>query len=248
MKREPAVSGIFYPSNKEMLIEAVSSFLKDARKKNVKGKIKAIIVPHAGYIYSGIVAGACYKLVRSFDKVVILGPSHNVNIEEPFSDSSESWETPLGSVAVERFFSIKNSSEVHTKEHSIEVQLPFLQRVLGRFTFFPIALNYFDDKLVGRLKNIEKNTLIVVSSDLSHYLPYDEAVKTDRKTIDYILKLDFDSFVDKGDACGNAGISVLLKLAKERKWKPVLIDYRNSGDTSGNKEGVVGYAGIVFTE
>lgn len=246
MKREPAVSGMFYPSNKEMLTGAVNSFLKDARKKTVKGKIKAIIVPHAGYIYSGIVAGACYRLIKGFNKVVILGPSHNVNIEEPFSDSSESWETSLGSAAVERFFSIKNSSEVHKKEHSIEVQLPFLQKVLGKFTFFPIALNYFDDELVLKLEKV--NVLIVVSSDLSHYLPYDEAVKTDRKTIDYILNLDFDSFIDNGDACGNAGIAVLLKLAKEKKWKPVLVDYRNSGDTSGDKTRVVGYAGIVFTE
>lgn len=246
MKRNPAVSGIFYPSNKEMLIGVVNGFLKDARKRAVKGKIKAVIVPHAGYIYSGIVAGACYRLIKGFDKVIILGPSHNVNIEEPFSDSSDSWETPLGSVSVERFFSIKASSEVHRKEHSIEVQLPFLQKVLGKFSFFPIALNYFDEELVLKLKKID--ALIVVSSDLSHYLSYNSSVKTDRKTIDYILKLDFDSFADKGDACGNAGIAVLLKLAKERKWKPVLVDYRNSGDTSGDKTRVVGYAGIVFTE
>lgn len=248
MKREAAVSGLFYPSNKEMLMGVVTGFLKDAKKKAVKGKIKAIIVPHAGYIYSGIVAGACYRLLKGSDKVVVLGPSHHVYIEEPFSDFCDSWETPLGSVAVERFFSIKASSGVHREEHSIEAQLPFLQMVLGKFSFMPIALNFFDEDLIEKLKKIEKDVLIVVSSDLSHFLNYNEAVKADKKTIDYMLKLDFEGFVSNGDACGSAGIAVLLKLAKEREWKAVLLDYRNSGDITGDKTKVVGYAGIVFTE
>jgi AmmeMemoRadiSam system protein B len=153
--------------------------------------------------------------------------------------------TPLGSVKIENFesISIKTVPQAHIKEHSLEVQVPFLQSVLPDFTLCPIALGQFAEISGDIIKAMDDHTLLVISSDLSHYLPYAQALKTDKATVSKILAL---SDVDHDEACGADGINILLRIAKQLKWKPVLLDYKNSGDTAGTKDQVVGYCSIAF--
>lgn len=251
MLRIPRYAGAFYPSEKEKLNQLLKGFFSDIKTKKIKGVVRALIAPHAGYIYSGIVAASCYKYLHglNFDNVIIIGPSHYAAIDEPYSAGFDKWESPLGDVDVNlnlaKKLGLKFFDEAHTQEHSIEVQLPFLQSVLRDFLIVPVVLNYYSEEFTNILKKVvDGKTLIVVSSDLSHYLSYGEAVNVDRKTINHILDLDisFDY-----DACGSAGILTLIKIARDLKWKPVLADYKNSGDTAGDKAKVVGYAGILFT-
>ncbi len=243
--RKAVYAGIFYPSEKKELEETIKEMLSKAKKKNVVGKVVAAIVPHAGYNYSGWVAAGAYNEIEKAKpkKIVLLGPSHQEYLNEAFS-FAEDWETPLGVVKVcsANLPVLKNDSE-----HSLEVQLPFLQSVLKDFGLVPIIYGNIGEKeLADTVKNEEG--FVLVSSDLSHYHPYENANKIDWTTIQKILELDVRGLAKEGDACGLTGIIALVILAKERGWKPVLLDYRNSGDTAGDRDKVVGYASIVFTE
>ena len=259
MLRKAAVSGTFYPGEKQRLSVAVDKYIKDSKEMKVKGKLQALIVPHAGYAYSGIVAGAGYKLLQQklkegqkFRKVILLGPSHFVGFHGA-SLSKEDFITPLGIVksGKEKLTAeeISDLPEAHLKEHSLEVQLPFLQKVLGDFELYPMVLGEQDNASILKLAKVieefkDDNTLILISSDLSHYLAYDTAVKRDTQTLSNIR----DGNMNDLEACGYEPIRVLMQLAKNLGWISILLDYRNSGDTSGNKTQVVGYAAIAYVQ
>ncbi len=271
--REPAVANQFYPGSPAMLKQDVLRYLSSAEfpedvSGQLKGELKALVVPHAGYIYSGLTAGYGYKLLKRLPrdvewKVVLIGVSHSI----PFNGASVFpdgvWKTPLGDVAVrdirkeigadgevdendDLFLYIP---EAHTDEHSLEVQVPFLQTCLDRFVLYPIATGSCrPDFLADRLEEFvaRDDVIVVVSSDLSHYLTYEEAQKVDGETLEGIVEMKVEKVIERGDACGLKGILASMFLAEKSKWKPVLLDYRNSGDTAGDKNRVVGYGSVAF--
>lgn len=246
--REPKMAGAFYPANKEELSNQLKLLFKKAETKS-SPNVKAIIVPHAGYIYSGIVAATGYKLIdKKFKKIIIMGPSHQVPIEGGAYDINKHWKTPLGNIELFKLNNtgIEEHPIAHEFEHSLEVQVPFLQQTLSDFKICPITLGSFPKNLPEEIINsLDEETFIVVSSDLSHYLPYDVAVEKDKKTIKRILS---GEKIHPYDACGADCINVLEEVAKKKKWTPKLIDYKNSGDTAGSPFQVVGYACIAYEE
>ena len=256
--REPAVAGLFYPDNPEALQEAVKGYLESAR---VAGPIpKAIIVPHAGYVYSGLVAAGAYALVaqgRSFIKrVVLLGTAHRVALSGLAATQADFFMTPLGSIPID-IESIKKLSDfpqvlildqAHDQEHSLEVQLPFLQMVLDEFQLIPMVVGSAPPEDVAEVIEQlwgEKETLIVVSSDLSHYYPYEKAVLIDRATALAIEELQLEK-IRSDQACGAFPIRGLLTVVRRRGLTPKTIDLKNSGDVLGSKDQVVGYGAFVF--
>jgi MEMO1 family protein len=270
--RLPAVAGSFYPSDPAQLTKLVDGFLAAAPSPQIKDLV-AIVSPHAGYEYSGQVAAYSYAQLkgRKFDRVVIIAPSHR----EAFSFSAvydgAAYETPLGRIPVDQAFaaklasgrSIQLSSRGHAPtaeggEHAIEVQLPFLQRTLGPFKVVPIVMgdqSYDSCRTLGRgiAKLIQgPGTLIVASSDLSHYHPYDDAVKIDRKTLRAIEEWDYLSMIRNFDqrvweACGGGPI-VAAMIASERlgATKSKVLKYANSGDVTGDRSRVVGYGAVAL--
>ena len=220
---------------------------------------KAVIVPHAGYAYSGAVAGSAYaRLAAGRDvirRVVLFGPTHRVPIRGLALPSARAFATPLGNIDVDRAAvaaalalpCVCESDAAHAFEHSLEVQLPFLQTVLGEFTIVPFAVGDATPQEVAdviRLLWGGSETLIVVSSDLSHYHGYAEARAIDRATANDVLALS--PTLDHEQACGATPINGLLLCARERGMRPELLDLRNSGDTAGDKSRVVGYASFAF--
>jgi MEMO1 family protein len=246
--RKAAVAGTFYPDNDSKLRAMFDQFFERCKKSAVKPK--AIIVPHAGYVYSGIVAAAGYALAKEVhcEKYIILGPSHRLRFNGAAFDNNEYWETPLGNAKVANFYAehIKVLPQAHVHEHSIEVQVPFIQYLCkdGMCTIAPIALGSAAPIRDDVLQALDDKTLLIVSSDLSHYLDYETATQMDKHTIEKILNL---RYIDYEEACGADGINTLINVARKMKWKPVLIDYRTSGDTARDKYHVVGYACIAFT-
>lgn len=259
--RKAQFAGSFYPSGPLELAEMVDGFLKTPLRPAVAGlrwgqgaKLKAIIVPHAGYIYSGVVAASGYRLLKSLKflkRVVLIGPSHSEYFKGVVLDESDFWETPLGRVPVSHLRHLSNLGSTKD-EHSLEVQVPFLQRVMGEFEIVPILTGEIEaedlsDRLLKFLKLLkdEKN-IIIVSSDLSHYYPYDEAVRIDRTANEAIPALDIERVEKKVEACGKTGILAIMHLAKKLGWKGMFLDYKNSGDTAGDKTRVVGYGCYGF--
>ena len=263
--RQPAVSGTFYPESKEDLVSLIDHFYKQAAVEKFNKPPKALLVPHAGYIYSGPIAAYAYKILKGFNftMVILIGPSH---IYPPSSEAkliacpSGFWQTPLGqvkSLSYLDFDQLKNnqlfqeSIEIHKLEHCLEVQIPFLQTVLTNFAIFPLLTNGLSKSNIEQTAEIIKSilqddTLLIVSSDLGHYLTYEEAQMVDKVTLDTILSLDLSGFEQYGDACGKAAISLLLAIAKKDYWQPKLLKSSNSGETAGGKEQVVGYASVAF--
>lgn len=273
--REPAVSGTFYPNNPQVLRKMVGGFLEDAKidKDTLPtGKLIGLISPHAGYPYSGPVAGYSYKLLEGlqFDTVIIIGPNHRV---WGFGDVSV-WDkgffkTPLGEVPVDTELAgsiIKANlkkfyfyPQAHMDEHSIEVQLPFLQVVLQDFKIVPIVMGDFSPATCRELadilrKNIgNRKVLVIASSDLSHDKSYDAAVKMDRLGLGYAVDLKIEELIEaekdgKTEMCGFGPVLTLLYFAKGIGGvKGVLLRYANSGDTTGDKLGrIVGYGAVAF--
>lgn len=260
--RPPAVQGQFYPGDKTELTRMVDGFLAQPPAHKVKGTIRALISPHAGYIYSGAVAGEGFQQVpMDVTRVIVMGPSHHVGMRGGGSiPNVKAYRNALGEVPLDpaaanlrrkyKFFGYVPSA--HEREHSVEVMLPFLQRRLKKpFTFIPIVLGFeFDAESVARALYPlvrDPHTFVVASSDLSHYHPYDKAEELDHDCLDTVLKMDPVALQSK-ELCGKAPVTVLLYLARLAHWKPVLIDYKNSGDTAANKMRVVGYGCIVFVE
>lgn len=257
--RPAAVAGSFYPANPRVLDDELDHFLHEAREST--GPVpKAVIVPHAGYIYSGPIAAAAYRRIAAgrgrIRRVVLLGPAHRVPVRGLALPGVDFFATPLGTVAIDQeaqaalrgLPQVVESVPAHAWEHSLEVQLPFLQKVLGEFTLVPLVVGDATAEEVAEV--LERlwggpETLIVVSSDLSHYLPYDLARRIDRQTVERIL--DFRS-VSHDEACGGTPVNGLLLAARRHGLKPKLLDLRNSGDTAGDPDHVVGYAALAFTE
>jgi AmmeMemoRadiSam system protein B len=260
--RPAAVAGLFYPRDPQALEQTVQAMLADAAHQTVpSGPIKAVIAPHAGYIYSGPVAASAYApLARQrtvVRRVVVLGPVHRVPVRGLALPADSMFETPLGKVAVDRLTvarlrslpQVRVSRAAHALEHSLEVQLPFLQQVLADFTLVPLAVGDAAPEEVAEVLDMlwgGPETLIVVSSDLSHYHSYDEARHRDRDTCETIRTLVAD--VDHDQACGGTPINGLMEIARRRRLAPQLLDLRNSGDTAGDRARVVGYAAFAFTE
>jgi len=260
--RYPKFAGSFYPEDSQELKDLIEKYLHQATIEKLKIKPKALIVPHAGYIYSGIVAAHGYKTLIGFKykRIVLLGPSHNFIFSGLAINPNGKWFTPLGEVeseGISTFSKIRDviessnlieSSQIHEIEHSLEVQIPFLQVVLDNFKIVPILTGEVNTDTASFLINsiLDENTLLIVSSDLSHYYSYEDAQKLDQVTIDAILDYDINALRNFGEACGVIGIEILLKIAAQNKWQIKLLKAANSGDTSGLKDQVVGYASFVF--
>jgi len=246
--RQEAVAGMFYPENKEELKSMINSFLDEVpEQKNYDAK--ALIVPHAGYVYSGPIAAYAYSLLKKNKKkkIILLGPSHTVHLRGVVSDNNDYWKSPFGEVkAIENEF--EKLSEAHEKEHCLEVQIPFLQVLLDDFEILPLVAGDVNPKEISeKIKPLlDEDTLLIISSDLSHFKPYDYAVDIDDNTNKAILNLDYEKMLEEGDACGKIPILAVIDLAGKLGWKCKLLDYRNSGDTAGTKGEVVGYASFVF--
>jgi AmmeMemoRadiSam system protein B len=262
--REPAVAGMFYPGDRLTLDREVDALIKRAEVRKIKGELRGLISPHAGYIYSGYTAASGYRLLegKSVQTVVIIAPSHREYFRGISVFSGSAYSTPLGILEVDDELRselvreggvIEASLSGHREEHAIEVQLPFLQKVLADFRILPIVMGDqgrdFCVALGKRLGKIlrERNALLVASSDLSHYYPYDVACKLDQVVINDVqefseerLLKDLDS--QRAEACGGGPIVAMLIAAKELGADKVeVLHYCNSGDVTGDKDGVVGY-------
>ena len=260
--RAPAVAGMFYPGESRELAQSLSQMLGTAaHDAPERAAPKAIIAPHAGYIYSGPVAASVYALLaparRTITRVVLLGPTHRVAVRGLALPGCEAFATPLGPVEIDRAAvemlrklpQVTVSAQVHALEHSLEVHVPFLQSVLETFTLVPLAVGHASAQEVAEVLDAlwgGPETLIVVSSDLSHYLSYGDAQAVDRATAQAILGLSTD--ISHEQACGATPVTGLNQVARGRKLKPELIDLRNSGDTAGDKNRVVGYGAFAFYE
>ena len=257
-----AVAGLFYPREAGELRTWIQTMFHDAGDLEVfPPTAKALIVPHAGYIYSGPVAAMAYAglsgLKGVIRRVVLLGPTHHVLVSGLALPGVQAFETPLGRVPLDgaavrhiQFMpQVSISPAAHAQEHSIEVQLPFLQQTLGDFQIVPLAVG---DATPGEVAEVIEalwggpETLIVVSSDLSHYLPYDLAQKVDHQTCERILELH--ELESHEQACGATPVNGLLLAAQHHHLTPHLLDLRNSGDTAGDRRQVVGYAAFVFSQ
>lgn len=256
--RPPAVAGSFYPQNASQLNELLEDYLTNSDVDITPPK--AIIAPHAGYIYSGQVAANVYKniekLKTQITRVVLLGPAHRVYVEGIALPSNTHFATPLGNVPIdtevleelEHHSYVQFSDAAHEQEHSLEVHIPFLQKVLNDFTLIPLLIgNAEPDQVATILKELwgGDETLIVISSDLSHFLNYETACETDSNTTRLIENFDYEN-IDSSQACGCMPMRGLLKYAHEKNMSIQTLDLRNSGDTAGTKERVVGYGAYAL--
>ncbi|NVM20397.1 MAG: AmmeMemoRadiSam system protein B [Desulfobacterales bacterium] len=255
--RPPAVAGMFYPVAADELRQMVGTLLKNASGLEAPGKIRALVSPHAGYVYSGIVAAAGYRQIDPATMtVILLGPSHRAPLMGASIAEVKAYRTPLGDVPLARLaLKLRRSphfgcvAEAHQGEHSLEVQLPFLQVMLKGFEIVPILTGGADPKALAAAlaPYIGEDTLVVASSDLSHYHSYETAVSLDRICIRAIAGRRF-SDMPHCEACGKEAVLTLMHIAGIKGWHGISIDYKNSGDTAGGKGRVVGYASIAFVE
>jgi hypothetical protein len=258
--RSPAVAGLFYPEDPQELRKTVEAQLAQAPAQGGVGCLKAVIVPHAGYVYSGAVAAVAYAQLASLRdvvrRVVLVGPSHRVAFDGLAVSAVDAFETPLGLVevdrpAVERVLALPQVQVLdaaHAREHSLEVQLPFLQQVLSEFRLVPLVVgNATAEEVAEVLESVwgEAETLVVVSSDLSHYLPYDAAQALDRATARAIERLE-PAEIHFDQACGRLPVQGLLLAARRHGLHAQTLDLRSSGDTAGSRDSVVGYGAYAF--
>lgn len=258
--RQPAVAGAFYAGNKQTLADDIEAFLDAATSATGHATPKAIIVPHAGYIYSGQTAAIAYaRLIpgrKTIKRVILLGPVHRVPVRGLALSGAHTFATPLGEIELDQdaialladLDQVVLSHAAHAQEHSLEVQLPFLQTVLDDFKLVPLAVGDATSAEVAEVLDAlwgGPETVIVVSSDLSHYLPYDLAQAVDQETVQNILSLK--GSLTHQQACGGTPANGLILAARRRRLKPELLDLCNSGDTAGDKSRVVGYASFIFT-
>ena len=275
--RPPAVAGAFYPGTKQELEVQIEAFFENvSEEEEEEKKLRILIVPHAGYQYSGQVAAFGFRQIQgqSYKKVILLGGSHQAFFEGAAIDESDAWETPLGKVKIDKNLAsviakyhpkIYFSTNAHSQEHSLEVELPFLQKTFSDFKIVPILLGEVKDELLEALanalkENFTENALVIVSTDLSHYPPYKIAKEVDQRTIEAILSGDPENFeatisaqMKKGYpnlvtcACGERAVRVGMILAKKLGISDIrLLKYANSGDVTGDMGRVVGYAAIGF--
>jgi AmmeMemoRadiSam system protein B len=260
--RPAAVAGLFYPAAAAPLTDQVDRMLADASASashgadEAKAAPKALIVPHAGYVYSGPIAASAYARLAPLrgrvERVVLLGPAHRVHLRGLAFPDCKAFATPLGPVEVDveapaKVPWIPSSAGAHAAEHSLEVHLPFLVRVLGRFTLVPLVVGTASTAEVANAIEAlwgDDRTLVVVSSDLSHYLPYAEGRSEDEATARRILSLE--PGIDHEHACGATPVNGLLEVARRKGLDVELLDLRSSGDTAGPRDEVVGYGAFAF--
>jgi len=235
------VAGSFYPADPARLRADVARLIEAAPSGRAP---KALIAPHAGYIYSGPIAASAFKRVPKVERVVLLGPSHYAWLDGVALPDADAFATPLGEVPIEAPAGVPRNRAAHEREHSLEVEVPFLQVALGDFRLVPLAVGSGGADVLDRLWG-GAETLIVVSSDLSHYLRYAQAKRVDAATAEEIVAL---KPVESDAACGSAPVNALLAVARKRKLTAELLDLRNSGDTAGDKSRVVGYGAFAFYE
>ncbi|MCB1124092.1 MAG: AmmeMemoRadiSam system protein B [Verrucomicrobiae bacterium] len=256
--RKPAVAGTFYPGSREGLSALVHEYLEHAQPSSVVPK--ALIAPHAGYIYSGPVAGSAFatidKMADRVNRVILLGPSHRVSFQGLAMSTADRFSTPLGEVPLDteardlvlRFPQVVELDKAHTFEHSLEVELPFLQTVLRSFLLLPLVVGDATYEEVSEVLDAVwggEETLIVISSDLSHFLSYESACELDEKTRLAIEALQPED-LSFNQACGRIPIGGLLLSARKRGLQVTTLDMRNSGDTAGPRDEVVGYGAYAI--
>lgn len=259
--RNPAVADIFYTGNKDRLLKMINGFLDEAPVYPYRPMI--LVCPHAGYIYSGKTAGVSYKQLYNLNRddhhtFLLIGPSHYVYTNSVSFGYHDFWETPLGKVKVnkekiETFFENNGkhpydlNTVPHLQEHSLEVQIPFLQVIMKSFDIIPVVYGDVDYLFVKKIIEhfIDENTVVIISSDLSHYYPDEYARKLDSYCHLAVERLDSD-YLLKCEACGKIGIRASIEYAKGRGLKGKLLDYKTSGDTSGDYGRVVGYGSYIF--
>jgi AmmeMemoRadiSam system protein B len=259
--RPPAVAGLFYPGDEHELRDAVSAYLAQHKTETTGTPPKALIVPHAGYIYSGGIAAAAYATVanlrRSIRRVVLIGPSHRVYLRGMAAPAADSFATPLGRIEIDRALKaallqradVVEADAPHAQEHCLEVQLPFLQTLFDDFTLLPLVLgSVAPEQVAAALEEVwgDAATLVLVSSDLSHYHPYEQARQIDAGTSASILRRE-PTLVGE-QACGCVAINGLLYLAGQRDFAISQIARCNSGDTAGDRSRVVGYGAFAVHE
>jgi AmmeMemoRadiSam system protein B len=255
------VAGSFYPAEPGELTVALRAAMAEAVRAHGADASapKAVVVPHAGYVYSGPVAASAYRRLATakarISRVVVLGPSHRVPVAGLAVSGADGFATPLGVIPVDvdgREALLAQANAVvddrpHRLEHSLEVQLPFLQTVLGEFVLLPVAVGRADPDEVGvALARVwdDANTVVVVSTDLSHYLDYDLARERDRRTAAAVCARD-ETAIDDSDACGAYPLRGLLRFAREHNLPVRQLDLRSSGDTAGDRRRVVGYGAFA---
>jgi MEMO1 family protein len=259
--RPPAVAGTFYPADPGLLRSEIDAYIAAATTPDL-GRVRAVVAPHAGYVYSGPVAGYAYRLLSAQqprpERIIIMGPSHRSWFPGVALADVDGFATPLGTQPVDRAFvkALTGSQELfsagnapHTPEHCLEVQIPFIQAVFPDVPVVPMLFGETNPTAVGRVldRMLEETDLIIVSSDLSHYHDNRSAHTIDRKFLDALLAGDRRGVL-KGEACGQAPALALMTIAESRGWHPRLLDYRTSGDISGDTRQVVGYAAVAYTE
>lgn len=252
--RTPAVAGLFYPALPEALRRDVESLLSSVEAAPIND-LHALIVPHAGYVYSGAVAAHAYTLLRGrrFERVVLLGPAHRVALRGLAVPTVGCFHTPLGDVPLDadclRKLSmlpgVERRDDAHAQEHCLEVQLPFLQSVLEDFRLVPAVVGLATPKQIEDFLDaaVDAHTLVIISSDLSHYHDYASAQAIDAQTVSRIEACD--SALEGEQACGAHALNGFLRYAHRHGWTVRTLDVRNSGDTAGDRRRVVGYASFV---
>ncbi len=260
--RPPAVAGMFYPANTARLRADIQRYLDNAVIKITDlSPVRAIIVPHAGYVYSGPVAAYAYKLLQNEpppDRILIMGPSHRAWFQGVAVADVDAFRTPLGNHPVDRAY-IKNlvsnnrqftaSNAPHQSEHCLEVQYPFIQMIYPNVPTVPMLFGNLNPLEIGEALSavLTPGDFIIVSTDLSHYHDNTMAHTLDRQFIDAVLS-GHSAGVAQGEACGQAPTLALMTVAAARGWQPHLLDYRTSGDIMGDRSQVVGYAAIAYVE
>lgn len=257
--RPAAVAGLFYPADPQELRDNLSALLAKTTTAPAAGRMRALIAPHAGYIYSGPVAAEAFAALRKekdwFSRVVVIAPAHRILIPGIVVPSATAFATPLGDLPIDlagiadvrSLRGVQVDDEPHAAEHAIEVELPFLQAILGSIPIIPLLVGSTRAETVaGAIDQLwDDHTLVIVSSDLSHYLSYEEARRTDNATALAIENFN-EAAIGPDDACGALPIRGLLIAARRRGFTIERLDLRNSGDTSGNRHSVVGYGAWVI--
>jgi hypothetical protein len=268
--RPPAVASMFYPGGAAELRNAVQNYLSNAGteedvpklKKGETAELRTLIVPHAGYIYSGKIAASAYRLLEQnqnrFKRVLLLGPAHRVWLEGAAFPEADAFETPLGEIALDKelkekilaeFSWISVSDKAHAEEHCLEVQLPFLQETLGEFKLLPLVVGDAKTELLAALIHQfseDHETLIVISTDLSHFHDYQTAREIDARTANAIELLE-QNRISTEDACGAYPLRGALLAASQNQWNVHRLGLCNSGDTAGDRGRVVGYGAWAMT-
>jgi hypothetical protein len=252
---------MFYPADEAELTEQLQQYLEKADPPELK-PVRAVIAPHAGYVYSGPVAAFAYKVLSKQPepprRIFILGPSHRAWFPGVAIADVDGFRTPLGTQPVDRDFAKELAgdervfsaiSSPHEPEHCLEVQYPFIQTIYPDVPTVPMLFGEIDPVKVGEILDeaLQEDDLVIVSSDLSHYHDNETAHTLDRSFLDAVLQQDEEG-IRKGEACGQAPALALMTIAKSRGWQPHLLDYRTSGDITGDRRQVVGYAAVAYTD